>query len=82
MSSELSPNAVKVTKNICCEKGDGTVDHSAVTRCFKKFHLDCKNLNNQARSSKIGKSGESQLKSIRRVWHLTVQHSELLNFAL
>ena len=36
------------TKNICCAKGNGTVDHNTITRWFKKFCLACKNLDNQA----------------------------------
>ena len=44
-------NAVEATKNICCMKGEGTVDRNTVTRRFKKFCSGCKNLDNQARSS-------------------------------
>ena len=39
-------------QNICCAKGDGTVDFSTIIRWFKKFYLGCKNLDNQASSSK------------------------------
>ena len=42
-------NTTETTKNICCVKGEGAVDHSTVSKRFKKFHLGCKNLNNQAR---------------------------------
>ena len=42
----LGRNAMETTKNIWCAKDEGTVDHSTVTRWFKKFHSGCKNLNN------------------------------------
>ena len=29
---ELGYKAMKTTKDICCAKGEGTVDHSTVTR--------------------------------------------------
>ena len=45
-------NATEAIKNICCTKGEGTVDHSTVIGWFKKFCLGCKNVNNQARSSR------------------------------
>ena len=45
---KLGHNTEEVTKNICCVKGEGVVDHSTVTRWFKKFHSGYKNLNNQA----------------------------------
>ena len=40
--------ALKITKNICYAKGEGTLDHSTVTSWFKKLPLCCKNLCNQA----------------------------------
>ena len=40
---------MKATKNICCAKSEGAADHSTITKWFKKFHLEHKNLNNQAR---------------------------------
>ena len=46
---KLSHNTIAATKNICCDKREGTVDHSTVTRWFKKYCLGCKNLDNQAR---------------------------------
>ena len=49
---ELGHNVAEVAKNICCAKGESTVDHSAITRRFKKFDLGCKNLNNPARSGR------------------------------
>ena len=42
---------MEAAENICCAKGEGTVDHSTVTIWFKKFHLDYKNLD-QAGSDK------------------------------
>ena len=41
-----------MTKNICCTKSESTVNHSSVTSEFKKFHLNCKKLHNQARLDK------------------------------
>ena len=49
---ELDHNAVKATKNICCARGEDIVDHSRVTRWFKKFSLGYKNLDNQVRSGR------------------------------
>ena len=46
---ELGYNAIESIKNICCAKGEDAVDPTTVTRCFKKFCLGCKNLNNQTR---------------------------------
>ena len=50
--NKLSHNATEATKNICGAKDEGAVDHYTVTRWFKKFHLDCNNLNDQVRSGK------------------------------
>ena len=41
---------LETTKEICWPKGEGIIDQSSVTRWFKKFCSDCKNLDNQARS--------------------------------
>ena len=46
---KLDHNAVEVTKNNCCVKGEGKIDHSIVTRLLKKFCLSWKNLNNHVR---------------------------------
>ena len=40
---ELGHNTTQPTKNIYCMKGEGAVDHSTVTRWFKKFCSSCKN---------------------------------------
>ena len=45
---KLSPNAIEAVKNIYFVKGEGAVDRSTVTRCFKKFCLDCKKFDDQA----------------------------------
>ena len=47
---EQGHNAMEVTKNICCTKGEDVVDHCTVSRWFKKFYSGCKNLNNQTTS--------------------------------
>ena len=44
--------AVEATKNICCAKGEDTVDYRTVIKWVKKFHSCCKNLENQTRSSR------------------------------
>ena len=49
---ELGSNTVEASKNICCTKGKGSVDHSTVTRCFKKFQSVYKNLHNQVKSAR------------------------------
>ena len=36
---EVGQNAAETTKNICWAKGEDTVDHSRVTRWFKKFRV-------------------------------------------
>ena len=59
---KLSYCTTEAPKNICCAKGGGDVDHSSVTWWFKKFHSDCKNLNNQARSKTV--NFEAMIKAI------------------
>ena len=49
---ELGYNAAEATKNICCAKGEGTVDHSTVNGWFKKFQPGCKNPDDQGRSGR------------------------------
>ena len=46
---ELPHKAAETTKNICCTKYNGTVDHSRVTNQLKKFCSWCNNLDDQAR---------------------------------
>ena len=46
---KLCYNVVKVTKDICCANGEAAVDHSTISRWFKKFLSNCKNLNDQPR---------------------------------
>ena len=45
----MSYNAVETTKNICCAKSKGKVDHSIVTREVKKFRTAYKNFDDQAK---------------------------------
>ena len=47
---ELSYNTMEATKNICYAKDEGTVDHSTVTRWFKKFCSGCNKLNDWVKS--------------------------------
>ena len=46
---ELGHNAMEATKNIRCVKGEGTVDHSIVTKWSKKFCSGCKKFDDQAK---------------------------------
>ena len=48
---ELRHITVEATKNICCQKDEGAVFHSIVTRGFKKFCSGYTKLDNQTRSS-------------------------------
>ena len=48
----LSHNAAETTKNICCMKGEGAVDHSTIIRWFMKFCLVARTrMNKQAQVS-------------------------------
>ena len=40
---------LRLQKNICCVKSEDTVDQDTVIRKIKKFHLGCKNLEDQAK---------------------------------
>ena len=48
---ELGHDAADATKKNCGEKGEIAVHHSTITKWFKKLHLGCKTLNNQAKLS-------------------------------
>ena len=48
----LGHNTATATKNICCVKGESTVDHNIVTKSLKKFCSGCKTLDNQAKSGR------------------------------
>ena len=47
---KLGHNSVETTKNICCAKCEGTIDHNTVNKWLKKFHSGYKNLTDQERS--------------------------------
>ena len=47
---KLSHYTKEETKNNCCAKGKGIIDHNSVMRWSKKFRLSYKNFNNQVRS--------------------------------
>ena len=49
---ELGHHSADATKNICCVKGEDTVDHSTVSGWLKKFCFGYKNFNNQKRSDR------------------------------
>ena len=44
---QLGHNTVEANKNICCVKGEDTIDHITATRGFKKFSSGCKNFDDQ-----------------------------------
>ena len=46
---ELGHSTMETSKDNCCTKGEATVDHSTLTRWFRKFCSGCKNLDNWAR---------------------------------
>ena len=56
---EQGHNSAKSIINVCCTKNEGAVDHSTVSRLFKKCCSDCKDLDNQARSGR-SKSVDSE----------------------
>ena len=44
----------KQRKSICCTaKGEGAVDHCTLTKCLKKFHFHCKNLDDQTTRDRL-----------------------------
>ena len=46
-------NTAEAMKNICCAKGKGAINHSTVTRWFKKFCSNYKSFNNQVRTCRL-----------------------------
>ena len=49
---ELSRNTVKVTRKICCAKGESAVDQITISRWLEKVHLGFKKLKDQERSGR------------------------------
>ena len=49
---ELVHNTMKITQSVCGAKGEGAIDHSTMTRWFKKFRLCYKVVDNQTRSGR------------------------------
>ena len=47
----MGHNTIEVANNICYMKGK--IDHSTITRWFKKLHSSYKNLIDQARSGQL-----------------------------
>ena len=85
---EQSNNIVETIKNICCLKGDCAIDHCKVTRWFKKFCLEYKNLENLTSSDRLttmdsknillaiaANPASWNLESIKWFWHLTAHYS-------
>ena len=79
--SELGHNTTEATKKISCAKGEGTVDHSSVSRWFKKFGSGSSNLDYQANLDRpktidfkaVTQAIEAHSENIRWAWHLIVQ---------
>ena len=62
MSLNWVINIIEATKNISCHaKGKCAVDHSTVTKWFKKFCICCKKLNDHTRSGRP-KSVDSEVR--------------------
>ena len=85
---------MKAVENIHWAKDEGVDDESTITRCFKKFHSSCKNLDDQETSSRpkcvdfkaVLRAVEANSESIKQICHFTVQfgislsqHQEFLN---
>ena len=49
---EMDHNTAEATKNICCAKGEGAIDHDSVSSGFKKFCSGYKTLDDQKRSGR------------------------------
>ena len=49
---EMDHNAAEVTKNICCAKSEGAIDHDSVSSGFKKFCSVYKTLDDQKMSGR------------------------------
>ena len=68
-------NTAEATKNICCAKCDGTVDHNTVTKWFKKFCSDFKNLDDQTRSGRCqNKNSKAVLQAIEENLTISTQY--------
>ena len=52
LQSEFGQNAAEATKNICCAKDEGAVDHWTATKVFKKFRSSRKNFDHQTKSAR------------------------------
>ena len=60
---------MEATWNISCEKDEGTVDNSTVTRWFKKFCSGCKNLDDHTNSGKHKTmTSEALIQDIKGYW--------------
>ena len=49
---ELGHNAVNETENICCAKREGVIDHSIITKWFKKFRSSYMNHDDREKSDR------------------------------
>ena len=75
---ELNHNAAEATKNICCAKGEGTVDNNTVIKYMKKFYLDCKDLDDPLRQIRQVALEEYQASSVSYslVWFVILKSGE------
>ena len=60
---ELGHNVTEPTKNICCARREGAVNHSSITRWFEKLCLVCKNFDIQ---TSLGRSRTVDSKAISK----------------
>ena len=77
----LDHNVAEATKNIFCAKGEDAVVYNTVNRCFMKFGLGCKNLDEEASwgrpktvdSEAVLQTIEANSDCVRWAWHFIVQ---------
>ena len=58
---KLGHNIMETIENIYSVEGECAIERGTVTRWLKKFHLDCKNCNDQQRSYKTKESNDSEV---------------------
>ena len=66
---KLSHNTAGTTKNTCA-KGEDALDHCTITKRFKKFPSDCKNITNQAR---WGRPKTMDSEAEKQIWRVELK---------
>ena len=79
---ELGHNIMEATKNICCMKGEGAIDHRTVTKWLRKFYLGCKKLDNQARSDMCKIVDSKAMFQALRVYQVSLAYYSSLLFII